>query len=119
MNKAELVARVTRDTGLRKADVLRVLDSVLDNVVRSLRKAEKVKLVDFGTFLVTRRRARQGHDPHSGQAIRIAARRWPRFSPGKALRQAVREGTGTRSKRVRTPPAGAGGAGGETPPAQT
>lgn len=118
MNKAELVGRVARETGLTKAEVLRVLDAVLDNVVRSLRKAEKVKLVDFGTFQVTRRRARQGHDPHSGQAIRIAARRWPRFAPGKALRQAVREGTGTRRKRAAARREDAGGSG-ETPPAQS
>jgi DNA-binding protein HU-beta len=116
MNKAELVSRVARDAGLTKADVLRVLDAFVDNVVRSLRKAEKVKLVDFGTFLVTRRRARQGHDPHSGQAIRIGARRWPRFAPGKALRQAVREGAGTRSKRARAAATESGG--GETPPAR-
>ncbi len=89
MNKAELVARVARETGVTKADVLRVLDTVLDTVGRSLRKGEKVKLVDFGCFLVTRRRARAGHDPHSGEAIRIPARRWPRFAAGKALRALI------------------------------
>jgi len=90
LNKAELIARVARDTGLTKADALRALDAVLDNVARSLRRGEKVTLVDFGTFLVTRRRARQGHNPHTGQAIRIAGRKWPRFAAGKALRRLVR-----------------------------
>jgi len=90
LNKAELVTRVSRDTGLTKVDVQRVLDAVLENVVRSLRKSEKVTLVDFGTFLVSRRRARPGHNPHSHEPMRIAARRWPRFAAGKALREAVR-----------------------------
>ncbi len=89
MNKAEIVARVARETGLTKADVLRVLDAVLGAVTRSLRKGEKVTLVDFGTFLVTRRRARAGHNPYTGQPMRVAARRWPRFAPGKGLRDVV------------------------------
>jgi DNA-binding protein HU-beta len=90
LNKAELVARVARDTGLTKADVQRVLDGVLDNVARSLRRGDKVTLVDFGTFLVSKRRARQGHNPHTGEAIRIAGRKWPRFAAGKGLKQLVR-----------------------------
>jgi DNA-binding protein HU-beta len=105
VNKAELVTRVAKDTAMTKADVTRVLDAMVENVTRALRRGEAVKLVDFGSFLVTRRRARQGHNPHTGQPIRIAARRWPRFAPGKALRQAVREGTGSRAKRpVPAPP---------------
>ena len=91
MNKAELVARVARDTGLTKADVLRVLDAALDQVGRALKKGEPVKLVDFGTFLVSRRRARAAHNPHTGEAMRVPARRWPRFAPGKALKATVRE----------------------------
>lgn len=90
MNKAELVARVARETGLTKTAVLRVLDAVLEAVARSLRKGERVTLVDFGTFLVSRRRARAGHNPHTGAAIRIPGRRWPRFAAGKALRDQVR-----------------------------
>jgi DNA-binding protein HU-beta len=90
VNKAELVARVARETGLPKALVLRVLDAVLETVGRSLRRGDKVTLVDFGTFLVTRRRARAGYDPHAGQPMRIAARKWPRFAPGRGLRALVR-----------------------------
>jgi DNA-binding protein HU-beta len=90
VNKADLVARVARETGLTKADVLRVLDAVLETVARSLRRGEKVTLVDFGTFLVSRRRARAGHNPHTGQPMRITARKWPRFAAGKGLRDLVR-----------------------------
>jgi DNA-binding protein HU-beta len=90
LNKAELVARVARDTGLTKADVLRALDAVLDQVARSLRKGEPVKLVDFGTFLVSRRKPRAAYNPHAGQAMKVPARRWPRFSAGKGLKKLVR-----------------------------
>jgi len=90
VNKADLVKRVARDTGLTKADVLRVLDAFLAQVTRALRRGDEVKLVDFGTFLVSHRRARAAHNPHTGHAMRVPARRWPRFSPGKRLRAVVR-----------------------------
>jgi DNA-binding protein HU-beta len=90
VNKAELVARVARDTGLTKAAVLRALDGVLDQVARSLRKGEPVKLVDFGTFLVSRRKPRAAHNPATGEPMRVPGRRWPRFAPGKGLRKLVR-----------------------------
>jgi nucleoid DNA-binding protein len=90
LNKAQLVARVARDTGLIKADVLRVLDGVLEQVTRSLKKGEPVKLVDFGTFLVIRRKPRAAHNPATGQPMRVPGRRWPRFAAGKGLRKLVR-----------------------------
>jgi DNA-binding protein HU-beta len=90
MNRAEVVGRVARDSGLTKADVDRVLGSLIENVSRSLKKGEKVKLVGFGTFDVARRRARSVLNPRTGAAIRIPARRMPRFTPGKELRKLVR-----------------------------
>ena len=72
MNKADLVKRVARDTGLTKADVLRVLDAVLAQVTRTLRRGDEVKLVDFGTFLVSRRRARVGHQPAHAVELLVA-----------------------------------------------
>ena len=90
MNRAELVARVARDSGLTKADVDRVLGALLDNVSRCLKKGDKVKLVGFGVFDVARRRARSVLNPRTGAAIRIPARRVPRFSPGKDLRKTLR-----------------------------
>ena len=90
MNRADVVGRVARDSGLTKADVDRVLGSLIENVSRSLKKGEKVKLVGFGTFDVARRRARSVLNPRTGAAIRIPARRMPRFTPGKELRKLVR-----------------------------
>jgi DNA-binding protein HU-beta len=90
MNRADVVGRVARDSGLTKADVDRVLGSLIENVSRSLKKGEKVKLVGFGTFDVARRRARSVLNPRTGVPIRIPARRMPRFTPGKELKKLVR-----------------------------
>jgi DNA-binding protein HU-beta len=89
MNKAELIVRVARDAGLTKADAGRAIDAFLENVGKTLKRGEKVTIVGFGSFGVGRRRARDGRDPRTGALIRIAARRVPKFSPGKELRELV------------------------------
>jgi DNA-binding protein HU-beta len=89
MNKAEMIERIARDTGLTKADSLRAVDAFLDNVAKSLRKGEKVTMVGFGTFLVGRRQARRGRNPQTGAPIKIAARRVPKFTPGKELKEQI------------------------------
>ena len=68
----------------------RVLGALIENVSRSLKKGEKVKLVGFGVFDVARRRARSVLNPRTGAAIRIPARRVPRFTPGKDLRKIIK-----------------------------
>jgi len=90
MNKAEIVARVARESGLTKADANRALDAFIAQVTRCLRKGDKVTLVDFGTFSVLRRRARAGVDPQTGVPIRIPARKTPKFAAGKGLKAAIR-----------------------------
>ena len=90
MNKGELVARVAKDSGLTKADGGRALDAALDNITKALKKGEKVTLVGFGTFGVSRRRARAGRNPQTGAPIKISARRVPKFTAGKELKDAVR-----------------------------
>lgn len=90
MNKAELVARVARDSGLTKAAATRAIDALLDNVTRTLKKRDKVTLVGFGTFTVSRRRARAGRNPRTGAVLKIAARRAPKFTAGKELKDAIR-----------------------------
>ncbi len=90
MNKAELIARIARDSGLTKADALRAVDALLDNVTKALKKGEKVTLVGFGTFQVGRRRARAGRNPQTGALLKIAARRVPKFVAGKELKDSVK-----------------------------
>ncbi len=89
MNKAELIARIARDSGLTKADALRAVDALLDNVTKALKKGEKVTLVGFGTFQVGRRRARAGRNPQTGAPLKIPARRVPKFVAGKELKGSV------------------------------
>lgn len=90
MNKAEIVARIARETGLTKADAGRALDAFIENVTKTLKKGDKVTLVGFGTFQVSRRRARAGRNPQTGIPIKIPARRVARFLVGKELKEAVR-----------------------------
>jgi DNA-binding protein HU-beta len=90
MNKGELVARISKDSGLTKAGVNRTLDALLDVVTKTLKKGEKVTLVGFGTFVVSKRKARTGRNPQTGAPIKIPARRVPRFAAGKELKDSVR-----------------------------
>ncbi len=68
----------------------RVVDSLLENITRALKKGDRASLVGFGTFTVGRRRARTGRNPQTGAPITIPARRVVRFSAGKALKSEVR-----------------------------
>jgi DNA-binding protein HU-beta len=90
MNKAEIVARLARDCGISKSEANRAVDAFLDNITKALKKGDKVTLVGFGTFLVHRRRARTLLNPRTGAAMKISARRVPKFVPGKDLRHTVR-----------------------------
>ena len=90
MNKAEIIARVSRDSGLTKADALRAIDAFLDNVSKSLKKGEKVTLVGFGTFAVGRRRACTVRNLQTGVPIKIVVRRVSKFTAGKELKDIVK-----------------------------
>jgi DNA-binding protein HU-beta len=90
MNKAQVVSRVARDTKMTKVRVALVVDRFLDEVTRALKKGDRASLVGFGTFTVTRRRARRGRNPQTGSPITIPARRVVRFTSGKTLRVEVR-----------------------------
>lgn len=90
MNKAEIVARMARDSGLTKAAANRVLDAFLQNVSRTLKKGGKVTLVGFGTFDVYQKRARIVLNPTTGKPIRIPTRRVARFTAGKGLKKTLK-----------------------------
>ena len=90
MNKEQLVERVAEKTGATKKDVADVLNSALEMVSGALKKGEKVTLVGFGTFLVRKRKAREGRNPQTGAKIKIPAKRVPAFTAGKDLKTAVR-----------------------------
>jgi nucleoid DNA-binding protein len=90
MTKTELIDKIASGAGLSKADASRALDSTLDAVKASLKKGQKVTLVGFGTFAVTKRKARKGRNPRTGQVINIPAAKTPKFTAGKALKDAVK-----------------------------
>ena len=90
MTKAELIDKVATSTGLSKADATRALDATLNSVRSALKKGQKVTLVGFGTFSVTKRKSRKGRNPRTGAPITIPAAKIPKFSAGKALKDSVK-----------------------------
>jgi DNA-binding protein HU-beta len=89
MNKNDLVSALADTAGLTKADAGRAVDGVLACITSSLRKGKDVRLVGFGTFSVAKRNASEGRNPRTGEKIEIPAAKRPRFSAGKALKEAV------------------------------
>ena len=89
MNKAELVAAIAAKTELSKKDSEKALKAFIDVVAEELKKGEKVQLVGFGTFEVAKRAAREGRNPQTGKAMKIAASKAPKFKAGKALKDEI------------------------------
>ena len=89
MNKAELIEAMAKDAGVSKASAAKALDSFTKHVTRSLKKNNPVTLVGFGTFSVTRRKARTGRNPQTGEQIKIAAKKVAKFKAGKKLTGAL------------------------------
>jgi DNA-binding protein HU-beta len=85
MNKAELIAKISDDTGITKTQANAALDSFIEAVTKSLKGGGKVTLVGFGTFTVSKRAARNGRNPQTGEIIKIKARKVARFKAGKEL----------------------------------
>jgi DNA-binding protein HU-beta len=92
MNKAELVEAIAKVTRQTKAETERTLDAFIDVVTKNVQKKEGVKLVGFGTFGVSKRKARVGRNPQTGEEIQIPARTVPVFRPGKELKEYVING---------------------------
>ena len=85
MNKAELIDQIAKDAGLTKAQANEALDSFTGAVVSTLKKGDKVTLVGFGTFSVSKRAARNGRNPQTGAVIKIKAKKVAKFKAGKEL----------------------------------
>lgn len=89
MNKQELIAAVAAEAKVTKAEAGKVIDALTASVTKALKKGDTVTLIGFGTFKVSKRAARTGRNPQTGKEIKIAARKAPGFSAGKALKDAV------------------------------
>lgn len=90
MTKAELIDKIASGVGLSKVDAGKALDATLNSIRGALKKGQKVTLVGFGTFSVTKRKSRKGRNPRTGDVITIPAAKVPKFTSGKALKDAVR-----------------------------
>ncbi len=89
MNKNELIAAVADQAGLTKADASKAVEAVFDTITGALKKEDDVRLVGFGTFSVTQRKASTGRNPRTGEPMTIAASTQPKFKAGKGLKDAV------------------------------
>ena len=89
MNKSELVDVMAADAGISKAAAKKALDSMMNNVEKSLKKGGRVSLVGFGSWSVSKRAARDGRNPQTGNTIRIAAKNVVKFKPGDELKNSV------------------------------
>ena len=89
MNKSELVGVMAADAGISKAAAKKALDSMMNNVEKSLKKGGRVSLVGFGSWSVSKRAARDGRNPQTGKTIRIAAKNVVKFKPGAELKNSV------------------------------
>lgn len=89
MNKTELIDHIARQADISKAAAGRALDAVVSGIRTSLKKGNSVTLVGFGTFAVSKRAARTGRNPRTGDAIKIKAARVPKFRPGKGLKDSL------------------------------
>ena len=85
MNKAELIAQIAEDAGVSKTQANAALDSFVATVTKTLKKGDKVTLVGFGTFSVSKRAARTGRNPQTGATIKITAKKVAKFKAGKEL----------------------------------
>ena len=90
MNKQELVDSIAKKTGLTKKDTQNAVDAMIESVMNALKDGDSVTLVGFGSFKVAERAARKGRNPQTGKPINIAARKTPKFTPGKDFKETVK-----------------------------
>jgi DNA-binding protein HU-beta len=90
LNKGELVGKIAKEASLTKRQAEQAFNTLIDSISMSLKKGRKVTIVGFGTFSVSKRKARKGRNPQTGALIKIPAHKVPKFSPGTDLKAAVR-----------------------------
>jgi len=91
MTKEEMISKIAKDAGINKRQAGDALKSFFGNVTTNLKKGKKISFVGFGTFSISKRKARIGRNPQTGAKINIPASKVPHFRAGKALRDAVKK----------------------------
>ncbi len=90
MTKTELIDQIAKEASLTKTDASKALDATMNAIMTATKSGQKVTLVGFGTFMVSKRKAREGRNPRTGETIKIAATKVPKFLPGKGFKETVR-----------------------------
>jgi DNA-binding protein HU-beta len=91
MTKEQVIAQVAKDANISKRQATKAMRAFFDSVTTALKRGQRVSFVGFGTFTTSKRKARTGRNPQTGQMIAIPAARVPRFRAGKMLREAVKK----------------------------
>ena len=89
MNKDDLINKIASNLDMKKTEARAAVDSVISNIVDSVKSGKEVRLVGFGTFLVSKREARTGRNPRTGETIQIPAKKVPKFRAGKDLKNSI------------------------------
>jgi DNA-binding protein HU-beta len=89
MTKNELIAMVSDKAQINKNDAAKAVEATFDIITGALKQGDEVKLVGFGSFTVSQRKAREGRNPRTGEPVHIAASKAPKFTAGKGLKDAV------------------------------
>ena len=89
MNKDDLISKVASSIGISKSEAAKSVDAVFSSITNSLKGGNEVRLVGFGTFLITNRAATTGRNPRTGESIEIPAKKVPKFRAGKSLKETV------------------------------
>jgi DNA-binding protein HU-beta len=95
MNKTEFVEAIAKESGLTNTDARKAVEAVISTVEKTLKKGDEIALTGFGKFSVSKRAARTGRNPQTGEAVKIKASKAPKFTAGAGLKTAV---NGARKK---------------------
>lgn len=90
MNKAGIVEAVHEVLGGTKVDAEKVVDTVIDNIINTLKKGDDVSIAGLGIFAIKQRKARQARNPKTGATVNVPACKVPKFRAAKALKEAVK-----------------------------
>ncbi|MCD6550574.1 HU family DNA-binding protein [bacterium] len=90
MTKGDLIKAIAKKAKCSKSCAAACLNAILDEIAGALSKGKTVALTGFGTFMISKRKARTGRNPQTGEKIKIPARKVPKFKPGKQLKKAVK-----------------------------
>ena len=89
MNKQEVITEVANRAGLNRNDAARAVETMLEVITDALKRGDEVRLVGFGNFSVTRRKASIGRNPRTGEPLQLESSAQPKFRSGKVLKEAV------------------------------